>query len=154
MAPDAPPDRGASPAVRGNRGGVRPLPRPRDRAPATGPRRAARDGKPRPSAVLRQLKRDRDGRAPGGAGPGGAPHGGARPPRQAARADAPRPRRPPPAAHADVPAARGAGGPERQGSARAARRPAARGGRLIAMRVCLMVEGQEDVTWEQWVALA
>ena len=22
------------------------------------------------------------------------------------------------------------------------------------MRVCLMIEGQEDVTWEQWVALA
>ena len=22
------------------------------------------------------------------------------------------------------------------------------------MRVCLMVEGQEDVTWEQWLALA
>ena len=22
------------------------------------------------------------------------------------------------------------------------------------MRVCLMIEGQEDVTWEQWLALA
>ena len=22
------------------------------------------------------------------------------------------------------------------------------------MRVCLMVEGQEDVTWEQWLGLA
>src|SRR5690242_7720395 len=25
---------------------------------------------------------------------------------------------------------------------------------LAALRVCLMIEGQEGVTWEQWVALA
>ena len=25
---------------------------------------------------------------------------------------------------------------------------------LVGMRVCLMIEGQEDVTWEDWVALA
>src|SRR5437773_12167736 len=27
-------------------------------------------------------------------------------------------------------------------------------GRDAAMRVCLMIEGQEGVTWDQWVALA
>src|SRR4051794_8044143 len=30
----------------------------------------------------------------------------------------------------------------------------AHGGILSSVRVCLMIEGQEDVTWEQWVALA